>query len=102
MLMIGRLMFGNRSIGSRPSATKPRMVTASENISTAIELRRARNVSHMLLLHLRPDPQALSRQLLALDDDQLVAGEAPRDLDERAFAGAGRHRPAAHDPVGHH
>src|SRR3989449_7063372 len=97
MLMIGRLMFGNRSMGRRPSATKPSSAMASDAIKTAIELRRARNVSHMLLSGLRADALTLAHQLLALDDHLLLALEAPHDLDQGALALAGRDRaPADH------
>src|SRR3989475_13139372 len=101
MLMIGRLMFGKRSIGSRPRATKPRMATASAAIRTAMELRSASSVIHMLLLRLRLDPLTLAHQLLALDDDELVPGESLGDLDERALADAGGDRPLADDAVVH-
>src|SRR5437773_71430 len=101
MLMIGRLMFGKRSIGSRPRATKPRMATASAAIRTAIELRSASSVIHMLLLCLRVDPLTLAHQLLALDDDELVPGEPLGDLHERALADAGGDRPLADDAVVH-
>src|SRR3970282_1444595 len=86
MLMIGRLMFGKRSIGSRPSATNPSSAIASDAIRTAIALRRARNVSHILFLHLGPHLLSLPDELLALDDHRLVAGEATDDLDEGAAA----------------
>src|SRR5207244_11204345 len=101
MLMIGRLMFGKRSIGSRPRATKPRMATASAAIRTAIELRSASSVIHMLLLRLRVDPLTLAHQLLTLDDDELVPGEPLADLHERALADTRRDRPLADDPVAH-
>src|SRR5207249_11550053 len=97
MLMIGRLMFGKRSMGSRASATKPRMATPSDAIRMAMALRSARNVIHMLLLHLRADPLAIAHQLLALDDDELIPAEPLRDLHERALADAGGDRAPGDD-----
>src|SRR5712691_160089 len=99
MLMIGRLMFGKRSMGSRPSATKPMMAMPSAAIRMAMALRRARNVIHMLLLHLGADLLAVPHQLLALDDHQLIAREPLRDLDQGALADAGGDRPLADDAV---
>src|SRR3972149_831328 len=97
MLMMGRLMFGKRSIGSRPSATNPSSAIASDAIRTAIALRRARNVSHMLFLHLDAHLLALPHELLAFHDHRLVAGEATDDLDEGAVADTGGDRtPPAH------
>src|SRR6059058_685260 len=95
MLMIGRLMFGKRSIGSR------RMATASAAIRTAIELRSASSVIHMLLLRLRVDPLTLAHQLLTLDDDELVPGEPLGDLHERALADTRGDRLLADDAVVH-
>src|SRR5687767_10303181 len=46
-LMMGKLMFGNRSMGSRSSATSPRMATPSEAMRMAIALRSASRVIHM-------------------------------------------------------
>jgi len=45
--MIGGLMFGKRSTGSRPRATNPRTTTASEAMRMAMEFRRARSVIHI-------------------------------------------------------
>src|SRR5919197_6298294 len=101
MLMIGRLMLGKRSMGSRPRATKPRRATPSDAIRMAIELRSARSVIHMLLLHLRVDPLAVAHQLPPVYDHELVAGESLGDLDERPLADPGRDRPLADDPVVH-
>src|SRR5216110_1151923 len=101
MLMIGRLMFGKRSMGSRASATKPRMATPSDAIRMAMALRSARNVIHMLLLHLRADPLAIAHQLLALDDDELIPAEPLRDLHERALADAGGDRAPGDDAFLH-
>src|SRR5262245_15194702 len=99
MLMIGRLMFGNRSIGRRPSATNPRSATASDAIRTAIELRRARSVSHILLARLRAHLLSRTHQLLALGDDLLFALQPLHDLHERALALAGGDREPSDDAL---
>src|SRR4030095_11695048 len=99
MLMIGRVMFGKRSIGKRPSATNPSSAMASDAIKTAIELRRARSVSHMLLPGLRAHLLPRADQLLALGDDQLLALQALHDLHQRALALAGGDREPADDSL---
>src|SRR5262245_5306153 len=102
MLMIGRLMFGKRSIGRRPSATNPSRAMASEAIRTAIPLRRARSVSHMLLAGLRAYLLPRADQLLPFGDDLLLALETLHDLDQCALGLAGRDRdPANHTLVDH-
>src|SRR5262245_58040837 len=99
MLMMGRLMFGKRSIGSRPSATNPSSAMASDAIKTAIELRRARSVSHMLLARLHPHLLAWADQLLALGDDLLLALQALHHLYQRALALTRRDRKAGDDAL---
>src|SRR5262245_3625558 len=97
MLMIGRLMFGNRSIGRRPSATNPSSAMASDAIRTAIELRRARSVSHMLLPRLGAHLLPWADQLLALGDDLFLALQPLHDLHQRALALAGGDRESCDD-----
>src|SRR4029450_11269783 len=99
MLMIGRLMFGKRPIGNRPSAASTGSTMASAAIKTAIELRRARSVSHMLLPGLRAHLLPRADQLLALGDDQLLALQALHDLHQRALALAGGDREPADDTL---
>src|SRR4029434_10462447 len=99
MLMIGRLMFGKRSIGNRPSATNPSSAMASDAIRTAIELRRARSVSHMLLPGLRAHLLPRADQLLALGGDLLLALHALPAPHQRAPALAGGDREPADDTL---
>src|SRR5262245_16430918 len=100
--MIGRLMFGKRSIGRRPSETNPSSAMASDAIRTAIELRRARSVSHMLLPGLRAHLLPWADQLLSLRDDLLLALQTLHDLDQGALGLAGRDREPADDALVDH
>src|SRR5215831_20583679 len=100
MLMMGRLMLGKRSMGRRPTETKPRMVTASAAMSTAMALRRARKVSHMeLFRRFRAHLLAFADQFLALHDERLVTSQALADLDQRALTDPRGHGPPAHHAV---
>src|SRR5262249_53527151 len=97
--MIGRLMFGKRSIGRRPSATNPSSAMASDAIRTAIELRMARSVSHMLLPGLRAHLLTRADQLLALGDDLVLALQILDEFPQWPLALAGRERQPSDDAL---